>query len=376
MMARRASAFVFFVFTLSSVAAVGWADTARQNYILLLRLPNATAAPSIVDDVAASGGSVVARGMDRLMITLPEPAVNAIKTHAGVKYLQLATTGPQPVVTPAAAPASPGTNQLQSEATALRLRTTPLWDSSGYAYDGAGNITSIGTTSYAYDPLSRLTAFATGGHTETYTYDEFGNTLGRVRDGASYSLTVDSGTNHVVDAYNQSLHDTAGNLTQSAGEQYQYDPFNELREKDVGAATREVYVYTADDERIGVRTGTDHWTWSIRDEEGEVIRQYESFENNGPLGWTWIEDYVYRDGELLGAERMPEEGGRRHFHLDHLGTPRLITGNQGQIVSAHDYFPFGTEITAICQESCAGFSREEPMRFTGQERDFNTYNNN
>jgi RHS repeat-associated protein len=43
-------------------------------------------------------------------------------------------------------------------------------------------------------------------------------------------------------------------------------------------------------------------------------------------------DYIYRDGSLLAAE-TPQ--GTRHFHLDHLGTPRLITASGG---SGGDFF--------------------------------------
>src|SRR4051812_44475801 len=63
-------------------------------------------------------------------------------------------------------------------------------------------------------------------------------------------------------------------------------------------------------------------------------------------------------------------GGRRHFHLDHLGTPRLITSDSGQMVSYHDYYPFGDEHSPVRQETLGGFDREEPTKFTGHERDY------
>jgi RHS repeat-associated protein len=65
-----------------------------------------------------------------------------------------------------------------------------------------------------------------------------------------------------------------------------------------------------------------------------------------------------------------EMGGRRHFHLDHLGSPRLITADNGQMVSYHDYYPFGDEHSPVSQEVSGGFDREEPMKFTGHERDY------
>ena len=63
------------------------------------------------------------------------------------------------------------------------------------------------------------------------------------------------------------------------------------------------------------------------------------YDEDDPLApWLWTEDYVYAaGGRLLAAERPAEEGGRRFFHLDHLGTPRLITGTNGQAIEQHDY---------------------------------------
>jgi hypothetical protein len=37
------------------------------------------------------------------------------------------------------------------------------------------------------------------------------------------------------------------------------------------------------------------------------------------------------------------------MHVDHLGTPRLVTSDTGQVVSQHDYFPFGGEATPAVQ---------------------------
>ena len=87
--------------------------------------------------------------------------------------------------------------------------------------------------------------------------------------------------------------------------------------------------------------------------------------------WLWVEDSVYRDGQLVAADRPSAEGGRRHFHSDHLGTPRLITNDLGLRYAAHDYFPFGTETTDFRQEMTEHqFDRAETRQFTGHERDF------
>ena len=115
------------------------------------------------------------------------------------------------------------------------------------------------------------------------------------------------------------------------------------------------YVYTADDERLwmyNLAANTSRWT--LRDLGGKVLREYL---NNGT--WSVGTDYIYRDGLLLAAETQT---GQRHFHLDHLGTPRLITRGSGYPAAYHVYYPFGEEATAFNQDS-------ERMKLTGHERD-------
>ena len=59
------------------------------------------------------------------------------------------------------------------------------WSTGGYAYDGAGNVKTIGTHTFTYDKVSRLTASnqylepttSTTLRTQSFTYDAFGNLL-------------------------------------------------------------------------------------------------------------------------------------------------------------------------------------------------------
>jgi RHS repeat-associated protein len=68
---------------------------------------------------------------------------------------------------------------------------------------------------------------------------------------------------------------------------------------------------------------------------------------------------------------MNAYGGRRHFHLDHLGTTRVISNESGLKLARHDYYPFGIEKTFFAQEwSEHNYDRPEPMAFTGHQRDF------
>ncbi len=99
-------------------------------------------------------------------------------------------------------------------------------------------------------------------------------------------------------------------------------------------------------------------TITIRGLDNEVLREYQV--NNGK--WKWAKDYFYADTRLLSSEEIT--AGVRHYHLDHLGTPRVITDSAGNIVSnqTYQYFPFGEEATAPPPAT-------ERLRFTGHERD-------
>ena len=56
--------------------------------------------------------------------------------------------------------------------------------------------------------------------------------------------------------------------------------------------------------------------------------------------------------------------GTRYLFADHLGSPRLVTDETGQIVAYHKYAPFGRELTQRHQDN-------EAIQFTGHERDRN-----
>ncbi len=263
--------------------------------------------------------------------------------------------------------------------------TTPTsatrWSSGTYTYDGAGNVKGIGTSSFTYDLVSRLKTadvktasenliFADGFETadmscwdtgtcpesdlmrsQTYTFDAFGNIKAIGGDSARNTPTTSS-TNRLSSA----SYDAAGNLTGWTAPNtttYSYDPFN-LMWKHHTDSGQWIYLYTADDERAWSYKTDNTSLWTLRGPGAEVLREYTT---DG--GWAVASDYIYRDGSLMAAE-TPQ--GIRHFHLDHLGTPRLISDSQGQQAAYHVYFPCGEEATDFNQDTIR-------TKFTGHERD-------
>jgi RHS repeat-associated protein len=246
------------------------------------------------------------------------------------------------------------------------LGAATRWTTGTYSYDGAGNITKMGTSWFTYDKVSRLTTGTVftgtiGNGTQkqqTYTFDAFGN-LTAVGGSPGRNIAVNTATNRLVtstDPATLTTYDSAGNLTAWNGAAtYDYDAFNQMWRMKSGNEEW-LYVYTADNERVwSFKVGANFSRWTLRDLSNKVLREYT---NNGGT-WSIADDYLYR-GDLLLAGETPS--GRRHFHLDHLGTPRLITNSTGGDVAYHVYYPFGEEATAFNLDT-------ERMKFTGHERD-------
>ncbi len=372
---RAVVAFGFVTVALMSTTVTA-AEISGERYIVILKSRKGP-----VPDLAKLGGAVTFRQDDEVIVTIPLAAVASLRADPLVRYIQ-PLAGGTPLIGEPEEPAPGAPRRLVPHADAGNLS----W-SRQYQYDDAGNIINIDnaadtTTSqqFVYDSLGRLSKMATGGvtdDTEQYGYDRYGNQTSRTTSGVTRAIDVEPTTNRLTTGYG---YDAAGDVTSGDSYAFTYDALGQTATKTYTASGNvvfsETYIYTAGDERIGVQTSVSdnssgNWLyWSVRDEGGKVLRQYRSSATDPTQPALWIEDYVYRDGQLTGAERPAILGGRRHFHLDHLGTPRLITSDAGQLIAFHDYLPFGGETTSVSSETQAGFDREDPMKFTGHERDY------
>ena len=357
-------------------------SAAKSKYIVVLHdprflfaQPNASAAASLGEpDFDKLGASVEERWERVRVALLPDAAINALRKHPAVKYLQRVYTGE-----------TTGSSAVAEPTPAQTLRTAvtaapPTWTSGAYEYDGSGNVKSIGTAtspngegktnSYRYDSAGRIvkaTMNRSSDVTETFAYDSFGNMTQRSRGTTATPIAIDSNTNRLSGVE----YDAAGNVLRLGVETYVVDAFNMMRTKVSSGGAYEDYVYTADDERIAVNDPSGVWHWTIRDFDGKPLREFKSGGSAGDSVWVWVEDYIYSDGQLSAAERPQAEGGRRYFHLDHLGTPRLITDSSGQRIALHDYYAFGLEASDFRQEMIdRGTDRPEPLKFTSHARDF------
>ncbi len=230
------------------------------------------------------------------------------------------------------------------------------FDTGTFAFDGSGNIKSMGGNHFAYDPLGRLkTALLPNmATTDGYRYDAFGNLLERT---SSYSqvatqYSVDSETNRLGDA----SYDGAGNVLSWQGKVFEYNKFDRL--------TRQAwmqYLYDAHGERTVSLVNTGGLGRSIRYHLRGLNHELLSTIYSDGSVYSRELDTVYRDGRLLGAK--DGDGNRRHYHLDHLGTPRLITKAGGAVLSQPAVLPYGMDLLGDTVDN---------RKLTGHERDFST----
>ena len=217
------------------------------------------------------------------------------------------------------------------------------------------------TQRYDYDELNRLkkaTETGTGtGWSQTYVYDRYGNRA--VESGASHgsheALTPTALTNF-SSRYNRlrggAAYDAGGNLTRDwGGRSFAYDGDNRM-------------VSFTDPGPGGINTSS---TYSYDGEGRRVLK------TTGGVTTT----YVYN---VLG-QLVAEYGGRaeaaatRYLTPDHLGSTRVVTGAEGEVLTRHDYLPFGEEIGTEYGDRrfIEGYTRTlldgPAQKFTGKERD-------
>ncbi|HEV7426701.1 MAG TPA: RHS repeat-associated core domain-containing protein, partial [Thermoanaerobaculia bacterium] len=136
--------------------------------------------------------------------------------------------------------------------------------------------------------------------------------------------------------------------TLQPNETFAYDDYGNMTTHTIGSNPTTMSVVTATN-----RFTTGGTTPYQRDAVGNLTADAEA-------------TYAYDPFSMLRASVSQTASGPTtyHYHLDHLGTPRLITGNGGSLVAKHAYYPFGSEMALTPTEASA-----ELMKFTGHERD-------
>lgn len=212
--------------------------------------------------------------------------------------------------------------------------------------------------SFTYDGVNRLqTALESNNGSTTwargFSYDPYGNLAAAGPQGIGLSpLTpvagsVNAATNRLVSAG----YDAAGNQTSVGnGVALTYDAENrQATSGDAASQLGVTYVYDALGQRVAQLGSDGSRRVSVYDAFGLLTAEYASVAQSSPCTTCYLS-------------------------TDHLGSLRLVTDPNGNVVARHDYLPFGEEIYSgqagrNVQFGAADGTRQ---RFTGQERDGET----
>ena len=217
---------------------------------------------------------------------------------------------------------------------------------------------------YTYDSLNRLksgteTIGGSQSWKQTFLYDRFGNR--NFDTSNNNTTTIPAGCavavcNPTVNQTNNRLsgygYDTAGNTTTDAqGRSFTYDADNKQTKVMNGSQTVGEYFYDGDGKRIKKKTYS-----------GGVLTEETIF--------------VYDAGGKLVAEYSNQTSATpqvSYLTNDHLGSPRITTDANGQVLSRRDFLPFGEELTSAqtAQRNINLHYAQDAVRqkFTAYERD-------
>jgi RHS repeat-associated protein len=225
------------------------------------------------------------------------------------------------------------------------------------------------TQHYTYDQLNRLKSgvepnVSTDNWKQTFNYDRFGN---RTFDTSNTTIPAQNCTTALCnptantssnkfstsDGYG---YDSAGNMTaNAAGESFVYD-----------AENKQVKYFTAGNANNG--TNLPNATYGY-DGDGRRVRKTSTSINAA-------EDtvFVYNAFGKLAAEynvtpQSNQTASTKYLTTDTLGSPRVITKQDGTIESRRDFMPFGEDIT-VGRSNIQGYQADNTrQRFTGYEKD-------
>jgi YD repeat-containing protein len=203
---------------------------------------------------------------------------------------------------------------------------------------GPGTLSALPTynQSFAYDNLNRLTSASdSGGWSRSFAYDQYGNGWVTGWSGMGLNVTTPTGNLFVTNVGRASVYknqigsspspyDAAGNMTAllpCGAMQFRYDAENrQIAETNSGGLSA-TYVYDGDGKRVEKLLNNGQKIAYVYDALGKLAAEYD----------------------LQNAE-TPPPCTTCYLSYDHLGTLRMVTDQNANVIARHDYIPFGEEI--------------------------------
>jgi RHS repeat-associated protein len=215
----------------------------------------------------------------------------------------------------------------------------------------------VSTQNYTYDSLNRLKSAEETipnqvGWKQTFKYDRYGN---RTFDTTNNNTTtLLSGCpvnvcNPSANTQNNKLvgtnYDEVGNTKiEASGQSYDYDAENKMvKAKNASGTTLGDYFYDGDGKRIKKIVPNGETTIFVYDASGKMVAEYST------------------------VTASQSEAKINYTTNDHLGSPRINTDTNGNIIARHDLMPFGEEIARASYGSDTVRNK-----FTTYERDGET----
>lgn len=210
---------------------------------------------------------------------------------------------------------------------------------------------------YTYDTLNRLTLAAEGASSwsEGFGYDSFGNRWVPSSPGLTLSgLTptvnyYNPGTNRFQTTDPNFNYDNDGNQTLVSPYAIAYDAENRQTTIAINGNTTAMYTYDGDGQRVTKTITGGSVTTYVYDAVGGLAAEYST-------------------------QPPPALCATCFLTADQLGSTRLVTDQNGNAVSRHDYLPFGEELTTANRTAALGYGVTDNVnqKFTGKERDTET----
>jgi RHS repeat-associated protein len=185
---------------------------------------------------------------------------------------------------------------------------------------------------YKYDAVNRLTEAKETSNgqrawQQNWTYDRFGNRLSHVKFIGDTQIVLDNKTNPTIDSSTNRI---------ATGQNYQYDSGGNV----IQDADGRQFTFNGDNKQTQVKDAGNNvvGTYSY-DGDGKRIKKVTNLE-------TTI--FVYSGGKLVAeySTQISTTPKISYTTTDTLGSPRIITDQNGTVISRRDFMPFGEELSA------------------------------
>lgn len=213
---------------------------------------------------------------------------------------------------------------------------------------------------------------------QDFVYDRYGNRFSVTdHNNTINSLSIDSSNNRINDPSYE--YDAVGNLIKSIRDSSEifffYDAENRLIAVSSSNSTNfnDAYAfYSYDGNGRRVRKFAFESILFVYDLAGRLISEYNSFiDLPAPAPEEFRKEYVFGASGLLATFDSNQQV--EYLTPDHLGSPRIVTGEFANVVSRRDFHPFGEDIEPFLggRSSLPGYDTFDStrQRFTGYEKD-------